>query len=60
MKLATAGSKENIQKIVNQYFYTNNYIINDNNNIIHLQTGECLDNFKIELKKGRWIFSNNV
>ena len=60
MKLATSGSKENIQKLVNQYFYTNNYIIDDNNNIIHSQTGKCLDNFKIECKKGRWIFSNNV
>jgi len=47
MKLATAGNKENIQKLVNQYFYTTNYIIDDNNNIIHSQTGKCLDNFKI-------------
>lgn len=60
MKLATAGSKENIQKIVNDYFYSKNYIVDDNNNIINTQTGKHLDNFKIEFKKGRWIFSNNV
>lgn len=60
MKLATAGNKENLQDIINKYFYSDNYVIDDNNNIINLQNGKQLENFKVDNKKGRWIFSNTV
>ena len=60
MKLATAGNKENLQGLINEYFYSSSYIIDDNNNIINSKNGKQLENFKVETKKGRWIFSNNV
>jgi len=60
MKLATAVSKENLQDLINKYFYSSSYIIDDNNNIINIQNSKQLENFKVETKKRRWIFSNNV
>lgn len=53
--LAT-NSKEDLQKMINQYFYSENYIITEDNRVYNRKTEKYLDDFIIQEKKSRWSF----
>ena len=60
MKIATSATEDEITKLVNEYFYTTNCTITDDNKIFNSKLDKIVDGFDITIKRGRWIFSNNV
>ena len=48
MKLiATSSDKENLKKLINRYFYSNDYTITDDNRLYNTKSDGYLDDFKI-------------
>ena len=60
MKLASAGNKAGIEKMINEYFYSTSYVVTDDSRIHNPKAGKFLDSFKVSVKKSRWIFENNI
>lgn len=59
MKLATSPTLEGIEKLINQYFYSTTCKVNPQTLEITNSKGQ-LNNFTIEKKKGKFIFSNSI
>jgi hypothetical protein len=59
MKLGSAPDKAGIEKLINEYFYSTNYVVTDDKQIHNPVAGKFLDNFTVSVKRGRWIFANN-
>lgn len=53
--VCSAGSKEDLQKMINEYYYSENYIITDEGKIYNTKTDKTLDG-KVVFKKNRWRF----
>jgi len=56
MKIATSGTREGIIKIVNEYFFSSNYVLREVDGRLFAaneKTGKLLP---IQHKKGRFIF----
>ena len=49
-------SKEDLEKMINEYFYSENYIITEDNRVYNRKTEKYLDDFIIPEKKSRWSF----
>jgi hypothetical protein len=54
--IASAENKENLEKLINQYYYSNNYVITDNNEIFNNKKQLVLSGFKIVVNHNRWRF----
>lgn len=54
--LASAGSKENLQEIINKYYYSTNYIITEDNKIYNTKLDKVLDSVKVTFSRKRWRF----
>lgn len=54
--IASAGSKEDLQEMINKYYFSTNYIITENNEVYNTKKECVLDGVKVELKKNRWRF----
>lgn len=52
----STGSKEDLERMINQYFYSENYIITEDNRVYNRKTEKYLDGFIIQEKKSRWSF----
>lgn len=52
----STNNKEDLEKMINQYFYSENYIITDDNRVYNRKTEKYLDDFIIQEKKSRWSF----
>lgn len=52
----SAGSKEKLQESINQYFYSENYVITDDNRVYNTQNQKYLDSFIVKLTRKRWRF----
>ena len=50
MKIASSNNKENLLKIINLYYYTNNCIITENNEVVNTKLNKTLGIVK-ETKK---------
>jgi len=56
-KLATSGTKEGIEQMINRFWYSSNFTVN-------FETGQIngfkkpIDGFKVVKSKGRYIFIN--
>ena len=57
--IASAGTAEQLEKIINQYFFSTSYKI-DGENVISTKTGKTLDGYKITVKKSRFRFEMEV
>lgn len=53
--LLSCGTKEDLQKMINEYYYSTNYIITDDNRAYNTKLDKYLDNI-IEFKRNRWYF----
>lgn len=53
--ICSAGNKEDLQRLINKYYYSENYIITDDRKAYNTKTGRYSDN-KIVVKRGRWRF----
>jgi hypothetical protein len=54
--IASAGSKEELEKLINKYYYSENYIITDNMEVYNTKLKVFRDGIKIEVKRNRWRF----
>ena len=54
VKLAQSGTKEGIEKMINQYFYSTSYKVDEDLNIVGKKG--ILENFKVEFKRNKYIF----
>lgn len=52
----STNNKEDLEKMINQYFYSENYIITEDNRVYNRKTEKYLDSFIIQEKKSRWSF----
>lgn len=50
----SAGSKEDLAIMINQYYYSTNYIITDDNRIYNKVKNSYLDGMTVEFKRNRW------
>lgn len=56
MKIASSNNKENLLKLINEYYYTTNCIINENNEVYNTKLNKLLGN--VIFKHGKYIFNN--
>lgn len=55
--LASAGSKEGLEKMINEFWFTDNrFIITDDNKIHDTKKDEFVDSCKVVRKQNRWRF----
>lgn len=56
----SAGSKADLEKMINEYFYSENYVITDDNRVYNSKLDKYLDDYIIQEKKSRWSFRKIV
>lgn len=54
--ICSAGTKEDLEQMINEYFYSCNYQINDDGTIYNKLKNSILDGYKVIEKRGRWRF----
>lgn len=54
--ICSAGKKEDLQEMINKYYFSTNYIIKENGEVYNTKNDKVLDGVKVENKKGRWRF----
>lgn len=54
--LASAGSKNKLQKMINDFYYSDNWIIDAENNIFNTKQNKFASGVKVENKGKRWRF----
>ena len=55
MRFSTS-SKADLEKMINEYFCSENYIITEDNRVYNRKTEKYLDDYIIQVKKSRWSF----
>lgn len=50
----SAGSKEDLAAMINEYFYSKNYIITEDNRIYNAVKENYMDTLKVVFKRNRW------
>jgi len=53
--ICSAGNKEDLQRMINRYYYSENYIITEDMRAYNTKTGRYSDNM-VTIKRGRWRF----
>ena len=54
--LASAGSKNKLQKMINDFYYSENWIIDEENNLFNTKLNKFANGVKVENKGKRWRF----
>lgn len=55
--LATAPTKEQLEKCINEYFYSgNDLIITEAKEVYSQKKNKALDSYRVTVKRGRWRF----
>ena len=54
--ICSAESREDLQKMINEYFYSSNYVITDDGKIYNTKKETFLDGVKAVLYRNRWRF----
>ena len=57
---ASAPTKEGLEKLINDFYCSQNYIITEDNTIYNTKTGKTVDTMTIKVKKNRWQFGEEV
>ena len=57
---ASAPTKEGLEKLINDFYCSKNYIITEDNTIYNTKTGKTVDTMTIKVKKNRWQFGEEV
>ena len=50
----SAGSKEDLTAMINEYYYSKNYIITEDNRIYNTTKEKYMDVLKVVFKRNRW------
>lgn len=53
---STPNGKSDLEKMINEYFYSENYIITEDNRIYNKKLDKYLTKYIVQEKKGRWQF----
>ena len=54
--LGSAGSKEDLEKLINKFYYSTNWIITEDNRVYNKLKEKFNDNVRVIIKKNRWRF----
>ena len=54
--IASTGTKEKLQKIVNQFYCSENWVINEENKLFNTKTGKFATGVQVMSVKNRWRF----
>ncbi len=54
--IASATSKEDLEVMINKYYFSSNYIITEKNEVYNTKKQCVLGGVKVEVKKNRWRF----
>lgn len=54
--LASAGNKKNLQKMINDFYFSDNWIIDEENKIFNTEQNKFASGVKVENKGKRWRF----
>ena len=54
--IGSAVSKEQLEKAINDYYYSKNYVIMDDGTVHNTTTKKTLDDVRAIQKKNRWRF----
>ena len=53
--VCSAGSKEDLEQMINEHFYSTNYFINDDMMVENKKTGKIMDCWTVKVTtSGRW------
>ena len=54
--IASAPSKEELQKLVNEFYCSTNWIIQDDNSLFNTKLNRSTDSVIVRFFRGRWRF----
>lgn len=54
--IASAGTKKELEKMINEYYFSKNYTITDQNEVYNTVKEKILDGVRVENKRNRWRF----
>ena len=54
--LASAPTKEELENLINRFYYSKNYVITDDNKVYNTKNDKFLDDVGVTQKRGRWVF----
>ena len=54
MIIASSGTKKGLEKLINEYFFSKDYIITDDNRVFNTTLNKYNDNVKIIIKGKRY------
>ena len=54
--ICSAPTKSDLEKLINKYFCSTNYVITDDNKLYNTKMEKCFDRYIIQEKKSRWQF----
>ena len=57
--IASSKTKKGLEKLINEYFFSNNYIITDDNRVFNTKLNKYNDNVKIIIDGKRYQLHSN-
>lgn len=57
---ASAPTKGELEKLINDFYCSKNYTITEDNTIYNTKTGKTIDTMVIRVKKNRWQFGKEA
>jgi hypothetical protein len=58
--ICSAGSKADLEQMINQYYFSTSYKITENNEVYNTKKNVTLDGVAVEVKRNRWRFVRKV
>ena len=56
--IGSSSTKEGLEKIINEYLFSTNWIIKENLELYNKKTEKTSSNYRIVQKKNRWRFES--
>jgi len=54
--IASAATKANLEKLINEYYLSNSYVVTEDNRIYNTKRENYLDGARVVVKRNRWRF----
>lgn len=54
--IASSPTKEGLAKLINKFFFSENWVITDDNTIFNTKLNRCSETHYVENKRNRWYF----